>query len=231
MNGLAEVLERFNRKERNLLVRHVLGHGESPLRLSAEFRRKVGKALELEGEIPKQAWWATDYHFDCLAGALALYVKGDRALHEIWPNPLKEGRRLVEGNQEDIDLIIATESDVILIEAKGFEAYSNSQMASKIARLNLLHTYWDELSGSAPHLIRISFLLISPRPPQKLTTEWPSWVLRDGRVPWIQLELDFVNSVLQVTQCRSDHESTAKENWRITEHLLSGAVLTRNGSP
>ena len=47
MNELADVLKRFNRKERNLLVRAVLGDEQKPLRLVESFRRAVAQELKI----------------------------------------------------------------------------------------------------------------------------------------------------------------------------------------
>jgi hypothetical protein len=41
-------------------------------------------------------------------------------------------RKLIEGNQEDIDLVIATDQDLILIEAKGHGAWDNAQMVVSV---------------------------------------------------------------------------------------------------
>ena len=121
MNELADVLKRFNRKERNLLVRAVLGDEQEPLKLVEAFRRDVARELKIE-MIPDGAWWATDYHISWLAGALAYYTEGDAGLNKARLNrssgPSPRRSRLIEGNQEDIDLIIASGRDLILIEAK-----------------------------------------------------------------------------------------------------------------
>lgn len=45
MLSLPEALERFNRKERNLLVRDILGHEDAALPLSAPFREKIEARL------------------------------------------------------------------------------------------------------------------------------------------------------------------------------------------
>jgi hypothetical protein len=63
---LADVLKRFNRKERNLLVRAVLGDEQKPLLLSDQFRKDIASKLRIE--IQPDAWWATDYHINWLAG-------------------------------------------------------------------------------------------------------------------------------------------------------------------
>ena len=87
MRSLVEALERFNRKERNLLVRDATGNKASLLQGSPPFRRRIADALGLQDEIPDDAWWATDYHIAWLAGALSVYALGDGALEQIWPNP------------------------------------------------------------------------------------------------------------------------------------------------
>jgi adenylosuccinate lyase len=74
MYTLAGALESFNRKERNLLVRKILGQAGSPS-LSKRFSDQVAQKLGLQS-IPDKAWWATDYHISWLAGALALSGKG-----------------------------------------------------------------------------------------------------------------------------------------------------------
>jgi hypothetical protein len=72
MDSLAQVLERFNRKERNLLIRAILSDKKPPPPppLSEGFRQKVTDKLGFP--IPADAWWATDYHISWLAGALAI---------------------------------------------------------------------------------------------------------------------------------------------------------------
>ena len=115
MYSLDAALDSFNRKERNLLVRAMLADGRLPL-LGKSFCDQVTEKLGFG--IPEDAWWATDYHISWLAGALALFVKGYEETR-ICPNPENEHkRRLVEGNQEDVDLIIATGCNLIFIEAK-----------------------------------------------------------------------------------------------------------------
>jgi hypothetical protein len=81
MDSLSKTLERFNRKERNLLVRAILGDKEKHLELSKDFRDKVADALIIDA-IGADAWWATDYHYDWLAGALAVYVEGESAVQK-----------------------------------------------------------------------------------------------------------------------------------------------------
>jgi len=220
--NLAEALELFNRKERNLLVRFALGHKEKALRLSDSFRSDVEKKLALEHEIPLEAWWATDFHFSWLAGALRVHALG--AEEALIPQPnLPSGenrpnrtRYLVEGNAEDIDMVIATGTQLIMIEAKAYGAWSNSVMASKIERLNLLYRYYETLKRASEPPIQFHFLLISPNEPTKLVANWPTWVYNNGvqRIPWIQLPLE--GTVYQVTRCDQDGESSKSgSRWHV----------------
>ncbi|GAA0607485.1 hypothetical protein GCM10009416_50490 [Craurococcus roseus] len=227
MSGrLAQALERINRKERNLLIRAALGHKEVPLRLSSAFRKQVAKKLNLMSEVPEDAWWATDYHISWLAGALTVYVEGDGALTTAKPNPWFGERRLVEGNQEDVDLVVAFGKELLLIEAKAYGAFSNAQLASKLVRLNLLHDYYKGLGLATECPVNFRILLISPMPPQKLTTIWPNWVRAEAGVPWIPLELNTSASVLEVRRCNQDGQiSAAGDHWRVVPHGSNSKFL------
>ena len=130
MQSLGHVLERFNRKERNLLIRDILGDADAiRLCLHESFRKRVADALGI-APIPANAWWGTDYHISWLAGALSVFLKREP---EIYCNKRhlegSHGRQLVEGNQEDVDLIIATDQHLILIEVK---AYSGPPVSDQL---------------------------------------------------------------------------------------------------
>jgi hypothetical protein len=166
-----------------------------PPRLGNSFRKLVGEKLGIS--IPEDAWWATDYHIDCLAGALALFVKGEEGSRENLSGlsglPEREYRWLVEGNQEDLDLVIVTERNLILIEAKAYSGWLNKQMKSKLERLNILYEFYKSLIAPL-HLpeqkLEFFFLTISPfEPPDKLVLDWPSWVRNKRDDFWIKLEL------------------------------------------
>lgn len=218
MEKLAQAFESFNRKERNLLVRAALGHKETPLRLSAKFREKVSKRLGID-PIPEDAWWATDYHFGWLAGALAVYSGDQEALVKPGrPNPLDGAtrRRLVEGNQEDIDLVIAFGQNLILLEAKAYGAWSNGQMKSKLERLHLLCAYRDELRQATDLPIELHLLLISVGQPKKLAKARVPWSDSEIDLPWISLDIDDEISVRTVTRCNSIGNADAKgDRWRV----------------
>ena len=214
MKSLVNALERFNRKERNLLVRAAIGNPESALQLSVGFRAEIVTALGLKEEIPADAWWATDYHIAWLAGALSVYALGEGALEQTWPNPEIDHKRLMEPNQEDIDLIVSWDNHIVLIEAKAYSCFSNPQLKSKIARLDFVQGYYKELVGS--HNINVDFhlLLISPRAPAKLDVAPPSWLCPTGIIPWVKL--NGVGDRLMVSRCNTEGEVGAYgDRWRL----------------
>ena len=195
-------------------IRAVLGHKENPLRLSDRFRQRVTEELGFATKIPADAWWSTDYHIDWLAGALAVFMKGETA-----PGIYSNERRLVEGNQEDIDLVIATQHHLILIEAKAYRSFGNAQIASKLERLNLLHDFYQELAAKADRVVCFHPLLLSPKRP-KLDVPWPTWACKDSKVPsevaWIDLPLgDATPAILEVTRCDElGNRTAAGSSWR-----------------
>jgi hypothetical protein len=236
MTPLSEILERFNRKERNLLIRHILGHNVKKLQLSEKFRRDLAEKLQIKAGIPEDAWWATDYHIAWIAGAVGLFAlhcppaghldEGSLLLHEIegpeavaeitsptvsghpWTNrPLKLAgdRRLIEGGQEDVDLLISYEdatthqNELILIEVKGDSSFGNNQLKSKIVRAASARDFYHELCKGEHLEVNFHFALMSPREPRRLTAEWPDWALRNRKIPWI--ELPFAADLLMVSRC------------------------------
>jgi hypothetical protein len=139
VSELTDILDRFNRKERNLLIRNALGHSPSEaLSLNGAFRNRIGAALN-GLEIPKDAWWATDYHLNWIAGALVLWRHGEEAIGSAQVNPSADlARRLVERSQEDVDFLIVFDTTMILVEVKAFGYFANKQIDSKLNRWRLL---------------------------------------------------------------------------------------------
>lgn len=187
MSELTEILDRFNRKERNLLIRDALGHSlDKPLLLDDDFRQRVGKALG-GLEIPKDAWWATDYHLNWIAGALSVWRGGEQAIGTEQTNAQSKeapGRWLIERNQEDADLLIAFDTTLILVEVKAFGCFTNKQINSKLKRWRLLKEQSD-LSGIETDFHFMLMSRIKPidldSPPKDLlrdASEWPHATLR-----------------------------------------------------
>ena len=234
MNSFSEILERFNRKERNLLVRDILGKPKERPHLDSSFIQRINRVLELE--IPNEAWWATDYHINWLAGAIAVYFRGNPPhrpfcnlqVKSDYDDPTRspKGRQLVEGNQEDIDLVIATcQNDLILIEAKAYGPFTERQVKSKLARLSLLHEFYKKLDPQGLNPIRFHFALQGPINPEGLKVSWPSWLCKPGMVPWIELKLAAPETILEVTRCDQKGKGSAKgESWKVFQRWLPKGV-------
>jgi hypothetical protein len=185
MNKLTNLLESLNRKERFFLVGDALGNPK--FSLGQDYRNKLQKVTGLK--IPSNAWVAMDYHIDWIAAAVHV-TTNNIDLADKWPNP--ESQKIVRGTQEDVDLIVgfgdASETQLILIEAKGDTAWSNSQMKSKAARLGSIFGYGD---GDRKH-ISASLVLTSPSPPTKRleTKNWPNWMTGKNERPiWMPMEM------------------------------------------
>jgi len=204
MPTLSETLERFNRKERNLLVRDILGRkDEVRPPLSKDFCEKLCQSLSNDDEVLSDAWWATDYHINWLAGALAVFVKGEPMVSKPLPNPAKENRKLVEGNQEDVDLLIVNGQDMIMIEAKAYSDFTLEQIESKLVRLNLLNEFYGTLDPAPEQKIRFFLALQGPKNPAELLAKvgWPGWITNKKDRAWIELQLNQPMTILEVTRC------------------------------
>lgn len=121
MSELVDMLRKFNRKERYWLLRNALGSKSEVL--DEDFRSRLAKSVDFE--IPKSAWWAMDYHFDWMVGALHMLSNGN--LNE----PEAKENELVTGSQEDIDLLIAFDKTLLFVEAKADTSWNTEQWDSK----------------------------------------------------------------------------------------------------
>ncbi len=201
MSELIDSLDRFNRKERNLLIRDALGHSPSKtLSLNDNFRQRIGTALN-GLEIPKDAWWATDYHLNWIAGALALWRNGEQAIGTTQINDLAEDgmRRLVEPSQEDADLLIAFDTTLILVEVKAFGYFTNKQIDSKIHRWRLL-TRQAQVPGSN---VTFRFMLMSRTRPTGLRPPPDDLLPGIGEWPHAVLNVNSSSQKLRVTGRRA----------------------------
>lgn len=198
--SLVSVLETFNRKERNLLVRDILGRPEETLHLGHDFLGRLNALLDIS--LAADAWWASDYHFDWLFAAAKLLRK--TASLDV---AQAQGANPMTWTQEDADLVIADDRHLILIEAKAYEAYDNAQFERKRLRFDQL---CDEMDGSG---IKLQFLLMSPREPRKL--RYPA-----GMAPykWLRLRLDVKVVVCRVERCdASGKRAKDRGYWHIVK--------------
>lgn len=196
--GLAITLQRFNRKERFLVVANALGAGSGIL--CEGFRKKVAENLGVA--VSDTDWWAFDYHIDWFVAALHWHWE---QRGEQWPNdPL-----LVRGQQEDFDLVVVAGENIILIEAKGYTAWGNRQLASKLERLRQLTPGLiceDGQVNRGDRRYKLHFALMSPTQPRKLElpSGLPRWIQDGaGNLRWIKLELENDAPKLLVTRDQS----------------------------
>lgn len=195
---LLQIIERFNRKERYILFQQVTSPQD--VELDDEFRQKLNA---LGWGVPKQGVLVlTDYHLNWLYAALELHrgtwtdgvgvgkrmdggVDSDKTLGEA-----DKPRYAIEGNQEDIDLLLVWEdgdtTHLGLVEAKAHSGWTNQQLRSKAARLSAVLGR-DECRYPG---VQLHFALLSFTMPSRLATEnWPKWMLnKDGAMSHVQLE-------------------------------------------
>ena len=196
MSALIEHLRLFNRKERFILLRHTLG--VNMFRLDRGFREGLGGKLGMS--VPDDAYVAMDYHLDWLQ--MALHLAELPAPQELIPN-----ERLIGANQQDIDLLVAFDAaastHIVLVEAKMETGWNNQQLDSKAKRLRRIFGNEPDTTFAKPH-----FVLMSPRMPQRVTTDhWPDWMRPGGELLW--MELPRPKGLRKVTRCRADRTPSA----------------------
>jgi hypothetical protein len=217
--GLAATLAAFNRKERFSLWQEATTDGVDyeltgpGLRLSDSFR---GRLSAITGfDVPASAWAAVDYHLSWLHAALhwqaGLAWPGQQPPYATTTG--EEGAPWVTGNQEDIDLVVAWtqlgEPHLVLVEAKGYSAWSTKQASSKIPRINAI-------LQATPAPPKAPLVLTSPRRPQKLSTEgWPDWAKPSGHALWMPLGVPGSRLATQRVD-PAGHSSNAGTQWKIT---------------
>jgi hypothetical protein len=221
LDPLAEVLERFNRKERNLLIRDILNCRDRPLPLAKDFCQRLADAIGIDRGFLEEAWWATDFHFDWLAGALLTFMKGETLRRQ------DNAHKLIMGNQEDLDLVVVAHAPstiaphhLILIEAKAYGYFTNKQWESKVARLERLYAFYKGLESDSDRRIRFHYVLYSPAKPTRLNPKPLPWQPSDTNEPvpiqHVELKLAFqTSSILAVSRCNDKDKLDIKGDfWR-----------------
>lgn len=231
MPDLIEILESFNRKERFFLVAQALNdERENPkFELSDAFREKlgtrVGVAIPKAGvDIPEEKFFvAMDYHFDWLYAGLAKWqaVKAGKPNQSEFCNPWsefpgKDGEKVkvVRGDPEDVDLLVAfregEQHHLIMVEAKAYSGWTNSQLYSKSKRLReIFGSDGMGCKGVKPH-----FCLIGPKESTKLeTSSLPDWMKPDGKLLWLDLSLP---NISRIKVERYQKVGNSYERFRIT---------------
>lgn len=141
--------------------------------VAEHLRASLGAALDLE--VPANAFVAMDYNLDWLYAATRWHLDASvGSSKQPWP----DGGGLTASG-EDIDLVVAWDEPsphVLLLEAKGFTGWSNSQLASKVKRLAVI---FDE---GTRETIEVRFVLVGPAAARGVRTDaWPHWLLKEGR--------------------------------------------------
>ncbi|MBI2855286.1 MAG: hypothetical protein HYX93_00380 [Chloroflexi bacterium] len=205
MPTLIDTLRSFNRKESFYLVGKALGNAS--FQLSEPFRGELSSKIGVP--VPANAFWATDYHLDCLYAALHLWS------HDSQFTMADNSQGHIEGNQRDVDLLVAFEKDsithLVLLEAKGATAWTTKQMLSKSDRLRLIFGEdGKDFRGVEPH-----FLLTSPRRPRYLKTKlWPQWMRGIEDPTWILLS--WPENLVKATRCGPDgKQSHSGKFWKV----------------
>ena len=202
MTDLIEILESFNRKERFFLVAQALGcsnsAGEPAFSLSDSFRKELNANIDVVIPEPEAVFVAMDYHLDWLQAALILAHSqdGDHS-QDVKFQFCNKGEKgpVIEGTQEDVDLLVAFEDGnktfhLILVEAKAYSGWTNKQLSSKAKRLR---TIFGE-DGKKRSDVQPYFLAMGPNDPNesgRLRLKClPKWMLKnDGTLQWLCLQL------------------------------------------
>ena len=176
--------------------------------------------------VPAHAFAVTDYHLSWLHAALSWWSGRSWPLRAspYLPTTAPDGGVLVDGSQEDIDLLVCWQGEdtahVVAIEAKAYGAWGNAQVTSKVARLEAIRGSL----GGAPVDVRL--VLTSRHRPQKLMPSlpigatgqaaWPDWMHdTHGELAWMPLSAPGLR--LATTRC-DEHGKPSAEGvlWRIT---------------
>jgi hypothetical protein len=206
-----DTLERFNIKERNLLVRTVLGHSqESPLALSEAFYNELTEALPLPKAKPENVRWWTDYHLNWLVAALKIFEYGEAAVD------IRHINADIKSNLEDLDLLVGIEfpeCHLIGIEAKTRHLTSKDkeQIKRKLKRLIPLYHSFAKVG------IRFHFMIMTPEgceAPKGLLPD--HWIYKSSPVPRLRLVMcDAEQPLLLKCSCFApDERDGKKDHWR-----------------
>jgi len=99
-------------------------------------------------------------------------------------------------------------SHLVLLEAKGVGGFTNHQLQSKIGGFrDIFGDGGDKYPGVIPH-----FITVSPKKPGRIRADgWPSWVLRNGEIPWIEMTIP--DGLKRVTRCDEAGSASAEGRW------------------
>lgn len=217
---LARTLERFNRKERHWLIRDALG--PAAVKLDDPFLRRVEQAVRVRDpafNVALNSWWAIDYHLDWLVAALHILKHGEASARQ----PRSNEAGLVKGNQQDIDLVIASGTTLVLVEAKGVGSWPGGGLKEKVDRLRSMTPDLIGHDGRAG-AFAVHFVLCSPHIGGELSSEdWPAWAKIDGKPVRMALHVPPPRDlILKVERCDGASRRDAEgKHWRVLEDAVA----------
>lgn len=204
MEHLIECLKSFNSKERFFLLGHVFDN--PAFLISSKFRRELEGKLDII--ISEDAFAAMDYHLDWLYASLIWAEDYEKKGEPYLKNDI------IEGNQEDIDFIIAFDdesiSHLIFVEAKGVTGWNQKQMKSKQKRLkNIFGSDGREYENK----IKLHFILISP------FENVPSEISDHNFPKWTWLRLPVSEKLKKVTRYNQELKKNdiKGSHWKIID--------------
>jgi hypothetical protein len=200
-------LHNFNRKERDHLMKFALSESPSHPQISKDLWRAIRPdSGKRQRPSPTDMFVGMDYHLNWLYAALVLSAQYEEGGIDSQPNKWPEAHRgkskssagPIQGNQEDVDLLVAFPGKdnilhLVLVEAKLGSGWNSGQFRSKVDRLKAIRRVTESDSYTGP-IVDWRFSLASPRinPPsagefeESLLPDPPSWLsveTRDGVAP------------------------------------------------
>jgi len=189
---LIQLLYDLSCHERSYVLRDITGE----CRVSTEYQERIANFLK----IPQctVGFWDIDYCIDWIYAAL--FLSQTEPTGSVYENV----GNLIKGNNEDVDILLAlrTENrvDLVMVEVKVEKPFSQSQLTSKVRRLNgIFGANGDKFPNIHPH-----WVLASPCRSRRIRTEaWPNWmtIARDEYL-WYEMKKNFHS--MKVTRCDSD---------------------------
>lgn len=141
MSDFTDLLARFNRKERNIVIKNIIA--KENLVISPKFLDSLKHSLGLE--IPGNPFFAIDYHLDWLAVCTWLLehnIDVENFDSGSFPGDDPERKYFITSNQADVDLLLAFElgerHHAILCEAKLDTPWKAKQVKTKIERIQYI---------------------------------------------------------------------------------------------
>lgn len=210
MQNWARVLELLDSHERPILLRWASDH---PLRLGDHVRREISGLLPQGTDVPADAFVAMDYTLDWLYAASQIYLSGTP--YEAKKPRLRPTADELTASVEDVDLLIAWDDGTphtVLLEAKGFTAFTNGPMQRKVKRLA------DIFDAGKAESFDLHFILVGPKRSLGLKTDdWPPWTGKLGRRHF--LEIPDPGTRLAVQRCTETGKPTQTDwtHWQLIE--------------